>query len=620
MRRAASVAPLQHRAAAAPPLVHEALRSPGQPLAWNARAFMESRFTRAFSSNLAHAGPRNACLGPLELERPGNNHEKQAQGMAQQVMSLAEPVAPSLRIPAGYDFTQVRVHTGSLATRSAQELNALAYTAGADIVFGDGQYAPETAKGRNLLAHELAHVVQQSGGEARVQRYEAGEHAEFGKTGDALRNLIAQRMTSYKVKKGESLRRIAKKFGVTVEDLKKANPGKLKRWKADDGTGRAIQGFNAGEEILIPTVLNEPTREAIQGDELSFKVGKTKVQYGEGIAMGDLFDDPGQMLGASEQDMVQVTSLIQKEKAGGTTSTEEWEKATQGRFLRLAQQNEAHFAPSDPRLVGPSGMSGADHKSQWEKLHKGALEKSQAGEVTNALRANSFADHFLTDAFAAGHLINKRDVMENFKARLPQSKGEFTADALTFFDGVAQQAFTGDVQKAFSEYETVEFKGLVFRPNIDSASRLSQLLQGIQKGAPDLLANAVAKGAHDRLNTAPGGIAVENARGDKWNLSGDTTLNEKSKEIGRRAVAQSQLNVLDAFKQAGPFNFPALFKKVWDYVPRPTAAGAKVAREKVSTGTDPKDQGLRDAVVSLIRTNYRLIIENLVQRGTLKKA
>jgi hypothetical protein len=60
------------------------------------------------------------------------------------------------------DFGAVRIHTGAHAAASAHSLNALAYTRGRDIVFGESQYAPGTSAGRRLLAHELAHVVQQS--------------------------------------------------------------------------------------------------------------------------------------------------------------------------------------------------------------------------------------------------------------------------------------------------------------------------------------------------------------------------------------------------------------------------------------------------------------------------
>jgi len=63
----------------------------------------------------------------------------------------------------GHDFSHVRVHRDDPAERSAKEVNALAYTAGHHIVFGAGQYAPQTNMGRRLIAHELTHVVQQQG-------------------------------------------------------------------------------------------------------------------------------------------------------------------------------------------------------------------------------------------------------------------------------------------------------------------------------------------------------------------------------------------------------------------------------------------------------------------------
>lgn len=90
-----------------PGIVREALQSPGQPLAAGTRDFMESRF--------------------------------------------------------GYGFGHVRVHTGAPAEKSAKAINASAYTMGRDVVFGKGQYAPSTTSGRELLAHELTHVMQQEG-------------------------------------------------------------------------------------------------------------------------------------------------------------------------------------------------------------------------------------------------------------------------------------------------------------------------------------------------------------------------------------------------------------------------------------------------------------------------
>ena len=61
----------------------------------------------------------------------------------------------------GQDFTDVRVHTGGEAARSARAINARAYATCNHIVFDAGQYAPESPTGRHLIAHELTHVVQQ---------------------------------------------------------------------------------------------------------------------------------------------------------------------------------------------------------------------------------------------------------------------------------------------------------------------------------------------------------------------------------------------------------------------------------------------------------------------------
>ena len=72
----------------------------------------------------------------------------------------------------GRDFSSVRVHTNGPAADTAQSVNALAYTRGSHIVFGAGQYQPDTSSGRRLLAHELTHVVQQRTGRSSplVQR------------------------------------------------------------------------------------------------------------------------------------------------------------------------------------------------------------------------------------------------------------------------------------------------------------------------------------------------------------------------------------------------------------------------------------------------------------------
>ena len=236
---------------------------------------------------------------------------------------------------------------------------------------------------------------------------------------------------------------------------------------------------------------------------------------------------------------------------------------------------------------------------------------------------NAFGDHFLTDAFSAGHLINKRDVMEQFKGHLtkdPKKPTEFDAPSKKFFDDIASTAFTGAVAKEFSQYEPVEAYAFGWHPNINSASRFSTLLQRIHMEEPDLLASAVAKGVHDKLNTLPGGLPVENERGDSWPLSGDNTLNAKTRDIARAAVAQSQLNVISVFKTAAAIAYNVLFKKVWDFTPKPSKSGQPTVKDAVDKGTDTNNADLRSAIIGLINSNYLVIIDELVKRKKLKKA
>src|SRR5262249_8542704 len=65
-------------------------------------------------------------------------------------------------------FADVRLHLGPAADASAQAVNARAYTVGPDIVFARGEFAPASPAGRRLIAHELAHVIQQRRGGVAV--------------------------------------------------------------------------------------------------------------------------------------------------------------------------------------------------------------------------------------------------------------------------------------------------------------------------------------------------------------------------------------------------------------------------------------------------------------------
>ncbi len=103
------------------------------------------------------AGPAAPASVHAALQSPGQSPNAAARAFAEANF--------------GRDLGDVRVHTDAAAAQSAQEINARAYTSGRDIVFGPGQYAPHTAAGQRLLAHELTHVAQQQAGRvSAVQR------------------------------------------------------------------------------------------------------------------------------------------------------------------------------------------------------------------------------------------------------------------------------------------------------------------------------------------------------------------------------------------------------------------------------------------------------------------
>lgn len=85
---------------------------------------------------------------------------------------LPKPLRTFFESRFDYDFSRVRVHVDAHSAQISRNINARAFTFGQDVFFGDGQYSPDTAQGQRLIAHELTHVVQESGGPASIIRRE----------------------------------------------------------------------------------------------------------------------------------------------------------------------------------------------------------------------------------------------------------------------------------------------------------------------------------------------------------------------------------------------------------------------------------------------------------------
>ncbi|HYO69713.1 MAG TPA: DUF4157 domain-containing protein [Archangium sp.] len=107
----------------------------------------------------------------------GKALESSSQPLDTQARAFFEP-------RLGRDLSDVRIHTSDAAAKSAQAIGASAYTVGNHIVFAEQQYSPATTHGRRLLAHELAHVLQQEGGALPVVRRQQADAGVSGTTSD----------------------------------------------------------------------------------------------------------------------------------------------------------------------------------------------------------------------------------------------------------------------------------------------------------------------------------------------------------------------------------------------------------------------------------------------------
>ncbi|MBE9571710.1 MAG: DUF4157 domain-containing protein, partial [Proteobacteria bacterium] len=208
----------------------------------------------------------------------------------------------------GYDFSPVRIHSDINSDMLNRALNARAFTIGHDVFFRQGGYSPGNSSDYQLLAHELTHVIQQTGEVQRklahsqwkdkyvqkadqiaqwLMRRQPEEILQMKAMTTRIRRQIVvggketvqtkgelhiRRKTvngqTYIVQSGDKLQNIADAFGVTAEALMEANRSKLRTWSTR--SGEKISGFNTGEIIIIPSSRTPLSKE---GGEATPKTG-----------------------------------------------------------------------------------------------------------------------------------------------------------------------------------------------------------------------------------------------------------------------------------------------------------------------------------------------------------
>ncbi|MEU6198263.1 DUF4157 domain-containing protein [Streptomyces sp. NPDC047061] len=319
------------------------------------------------------------------------------------------------------DLGAVRVHTGAEAGESARALGARAYTVGADIVFGAGQYAPSTPVGRYLLAHELTHVVQQGPGTAPA-RSGPGPAAAEREANAVARSASGAGHVHAPVRRDPAAAGHVQRFDsfehVQLGDTSAGGP-----------TGYLLLDAHARDlpQHATPTAgwPSDWIARYTNGSPDQRRAITQGLTYGEILALsGDMYADidlktfatsvTGTMERINRASLVEIYDLIPILHARSATgefeiaSTGKTEAATGGRYLTLAAHNVSHFSN-----VG----GGHNNIGTWREGHRAALALAAAGQANAAWAMNAAADHFLTDAFAAGHMRPAR--LEAVRSKVP---------------------------------------------------------------------------------------------------------------------------------------------------------------------------------------------------------
>jgi hypothetical protein len=420
--------------------------------------------------------------------------------------------------------------------------------------------------------------------------------------------------------------------------------------------------YTVGRHVVLGSGLTEPTAFAVLAHELAHVAQRENVLHryesgehaqagstarkvtingvtmdeGDLVALGDLYEKPEDIYKAPKAELQTLVDLIERDKkfysgqGGKPVSNKEWSDATKTRpkdqqFLELAKRNDPHFAPLASGAPGPKG----DHKAEWRKYHQQAILATIASTATGksgvpeeAIVLNGFAAHFLTDAFAAGHLVNKDDAMA--AAQTAWNKQTFSGTIFkesTFTKNVAHQVLSDPSVAALMAKK--QLKEIAWGDV--NETRFSEFIYQMSQKKPDLFFNAFARLVHDKLNESindpANALEVTNAKGDTWKLSGDETLSKSpaTLRIMQAAVAQSYSNLEAAAKlTATPADFEPYFKAVWDYAPTPTADGKKTLDGIVSTFTDPRNAKTVDAFAKLAIKQIDSLVSELTLQGYMR--
>ena len=562
------------------------------------------------------------------------------EGRGRTTPSVADALA-RMGARFGRDFGDVGIHDSVAGDQLARAAGSEAVTIGKDIYFRRGALAPDTERGKRVLGHELAHVVQQGavgtgpgqGGAAtearsagRGERGSAHEREAHGAAeaiaaGDSPRvslrtsaPAVAQGFESYEhANLGNRTHQLVGSGAMSVSDIEKA------RLEADK-TGAGGGLFNTGQRSLSVTLrerdpaTNRPTA----------TMTTVMLSYGEMLALsGDVYSSVDSMKKAPADEVLALRNLIGLQNQNPTSRNFDvlFETATQWRhqgvyrpgtgekegtkgelfggdtqsYLELATGNEAHFSAlpgTTPVAAGPEGNAAHDNHQGWLTDHSHAIAianqvrdikraqsvapfttmdvptaeqasaqegaKKQIAALENeAYLYNAGADHYLTDAFSAGHLFNKGAIAGTVDKVMSDATLNKLAKDLAPF---AKRELHPHTPERVIEY--------VLRGKLE-----------VFKKDPVMGHNAGAKLIHDYLNVHGLGVTSRNGR-FSWLTKGDASMDAKTADVASRSVLASR-NYLRAVMNDSDADLakPENADDAWEYTPNVDVAQVDAGAE-----------------------------------------
>jgi hypothetical protein len=368
------------------------------------------------------------------------------------------------------------------------------------------------------------------------------------------------------------------------------------------------------------------------------KVGTETLTSGEINALADLYGSPADLMKADAKEVSALVALVRRQVAGGKVEESEWDAASGGRYNRLNLKNSPHFSPRNAAMIAPppgGAATGGDNLSTFTQFYTdtvGLIEQrntesdaAKKQELQNkTIVTAGFAEHYLMDAFSAGHLFNKDDFIAALKANLDAlPPAQLTALFNSIAKGVLADKTSHDL---LDKYETVD-RHYGFHPNFSREAAFQGLLEELYKDTDGRQAvySGLVKVVHDELSTRKAGtmvgVPVENAY-EKWTLSGDRTLatSPDTQRIIDQALEQFRA-LMTAYRTA-PRTLPsptADITKVTDFFPKPTAASVTMISDLVKKVTDA-GTGTIASLIAILKAELPSILEALEARKKIRKA